>query len=243
MALADEMVAAAAAGDEERELSARLTRLGDLVESGDRRRVDAELDAVRALVVRVPRPWFRWRLRAREALLALAEGRFDAAEALAAEALAERAAAEAYPVVPGYRCVLALLLAEAGRLDEARAEFEHFAADGFGAIPPDVNWTTSMGALAEVCVALGDAARAEVLHERLAPVADKMVVLDAFGGGGVFWGSTAYLVGVLEATMGRHGEAERRLLQAIEANRRFGARPWVARAERALATLRAAPPA
>jgi DNA-binding SARP family transcriptional activator len=275
LAITDEGIAAArAAGDEERELLARLARLGDLVELGERGRVDAELERVRALAARVPRPWFRWRVRAWEALLALADGRFADAEALAAEAVAARAdpadlnvvqchgiqvaclraiqgrpeevlelvraAAGAHPEVPGYRCVLALLLTEAGRLDDARAQFEPFAADGFAAVPPDANWTTSTGALAEVCAALGDAARARVLHDRLAPVADRMVVLDAFGGGGVFWGSVAYLVGRLEATMGRHTDAERHLLQAIEANRRFGAQPWAARAERALARLRAA---
>ena len=273
LAIADEMVAIAeAVGDEERQLFARLTRVGDLVELGERARVGAELDHVRALVLRVPRPWYRWRARAWEALVALASGDFGAAEAMGAEALALRAdpsdsnavqchgihlaclrlvqgrqgeafdavrlAAEAYPMVPGYRCVLALMLAESGDLDGARVEFERFARDDFSAIPPDANWTTSFGALAEVCAALGDAPRAAALHQRLLPVAHRMVVLDAFGGGGVFWGSIAHLVGVLEDTMGRSGDAERHLLEAIDANARFGAGPWVERSERALAALR-----
>lgn len=273
LAIAEEMVAlAAAAEDEERELSARLARLGDLVELGDRPQVDAEMDEVRALVRRVPRPRLRWRVRAWEALLALADGDFVTAEVMGAEALALRgdptdatavqsygiqfaslrliqgrpqevielvhAGAEAYPMVPGYRCVLALLLVESGRVDEARAEFDQLAVDDFTTIPPDGNWTTAMGALAEVCAALGDATRAGVLHQRLAPIAHKMVVLDGFGGGAVFWGSIAYLVGILEATMGRPDDAERHLVQAIDANRRFGAEPWATRAKDALASLR-----
>ena len=273
LAIADEMVTIAeVAGDEERELFACLARVGDLVELGDRARVEAELDRVRALVVRVPRPWYRWRARAWEALVALAVGDFVAAEAMGAQALALRAdpsdsnavqcygiqlaclrlvqgrqaevvdavrlGADAYPMVPGYRCVLALMLAESGDLEGARAEFERFAVDDFAAIPPDGNWTTSIGALAEVCAALGDATRAAALHERLLPVAHRMVVLDAFGGGGVFWGCVAHLVGLLEDTMGRREDAERHLLEAIEVNARFGAGPWVERSERALAAVR-----
>lgn len=273
--LAEEMVEVARrSGDDEREVSARMARLGDLFELGDRGRVGAEMAAVRDLVVRAPRPWLRWRVRAWDALLALVDGRFADAERLAMEALAVRGdpsdsnalqcfgiqlsclrlvqgrsaevvdlvadAAERYPLTPAYRCVRAVLLVDAGRLDEAAALFEDFAATGF-AVTQDVNWITSMAALAETCAALGDRTRAEVLHRELEPVAHRMVVLDGFGGGAVFWGSVAHLVGILEATMGRRGDAERHLLQAVDANRRFGAVPWVERSERALASLGAAP--
>lgn len=266
--IATEMVEVArGGGDAERELSARLIRLGDLVELGDRQQVDTELGLTEALLEQAPVPWLRWRVTAWRALLSVVEGRDDAEELIGAALAARadrtdanaaqcfgiqlvclrltqgrahevldlvRAAVADYPVAPAYRCVLALCLAEAGQLDEARLQFEHFAANDFSHVTQDVNWITSMAALADTCVALADARRAELLHQALLPVADRMAVLDAYGGGGAFWGSIAGLVGRLECVLGRHVEAERHLRQAIDVDRRFGAPWWVARSERAL---------
>jgi DNA-binding SARP family transcriptional activator len=271
LGLATEMVlAAGSAGDREHELSARLIRLGDLVELGDRTAVDAELALAEALLDQAPLPWLRWRLTAWQALLAVVDGRDDA-ESLIGAALAARGdatddnaaqcfgiqlvclrltqrrahevvdlvrgAVASYPMAPAYRCVLVLCLAESGRLDEARDEYEIFARDGFSSVTQDVNWITSMAALAEVCLHLGDLERAPLLHHALEPVADRMAVLDAYGGGGAFWGSIASLVGRLELLVGRQEAAACHLHRAMEANERFGAHFWNVRVIDALGCL------
>ena len=62
---------------------------------------------------------------------------------------------ELYPAIPSWRAGLAFLLAELGRLDEAREVF-----DGVGDLPRDANWLIGVTVLAEVCGALHDASRA-----------------------------------------------------------------------------------
>ena len=59
------------------------------------------------------------------------------------------------------------------------------------------------------------------------------MVLDAFGGGGGFWGPVAHHLGLLAATLGRHGEADSYFDAAVEAAARFGASLWVARSRAA----------
>ena len=76
---------------------------------------------------------------------------------------------ELYPAIPAWRGALALLLIELGRPDEARAEFEAVAEGGFAAFPRDANWLIAITLMAEVCGALGDAARARELYARSSP--------------------------------------------------------------------------
>ena len=71
---------------------------------------------------------------------------------------------ELYPAIPAWRGALALLLVELGRPDEARAEFERVSEGGFAAFPRDANWLIAITLMAEVCGALGDAARAGELY-------------------------------------------------------------------------------
>lgn len=265
------VTATAATGDVDQELRARLARVTDHFELGERTAGIAELEASRTLSDRLGQPYWSWRVRAWDTIVALVDGRFHEAESLAETALAVRAdasdthalqcfgiqltclrlaqgrsgevipllrsAAERYPMLPTYRAALALCYAETAQEAEASAEFERFTADGFSTPPPDSNWSTGMACLAEVCAYLGDAASAEQLHEMFLPVSERMIVLDAFGGGGDYWGSAAQLVGLLEATMHRFSDAERTLEAALRAERSFGALPWVARTQRALASI------
>jgi len=79
--------------------------------------------------------------------------------------------------------------------------------------------------------------RAGALYELLTPFADRMLVLDAFGGGGSFFGSAAHQLGLLAATAGNLTEAERHLRVALDANASFGARYWALRSENAIRAL------
>jgi tetratricopeptide (TPR) repeat protein len=137
-----------------------------------------------------------------------------------------RAFGEQYGAIPGWRAALAHVLAELGQEAEARREFEVLAADGFTGLPRDMAWLVSVTALSETCAALRDARRAAMLYELLLPYADRAIVAVAC------YGAAARNLGVLATILGRWTEAARHFEQALDLNRRMGARPWVARTRR-----------
>lgn len=118
-------------------------------------------------------------------------------------------AADANPQIPAYRAVLALCLAQAGRLDDAGAPFSFFAADGFASIPLDTNRLLTLGVLADVAATLGDQAAAAALVELLAPHERRQVVLNCFAGGGAWWGPVARQLARLAALLGSSADAAR----------------------------------
>jgi predicted ATPase/DNA-binding CsgD family transcriptional regulator len=120
-----------------------------------------------------------------------------------------------------WRPGLALLWVELDRLDEARAEFEYLAARDFTDLSRDGRWTTCIVYLAEVCAALGDAARAAILYRLLAPYGGQNIVL---GGGIACCGSAGRFLGMLCSAMGRWSEAQRHFEAALAMNERIGAR-------------------
>jgi tetratricopeptide (TPR) repeat protein len=138
---------------------------------------------------------------------------------------------ELYPAIPAWRAGLALLLAELGRMDEAREEFDGLSG---AALPRDANWLIGVTLLAEVCGILRDAARAEALYEMLAPYAGRNVVV---GRAATCNGSASRLLGMLAAAMRRWDEADAHFADAMEMHERMGARPWRARTAVAWATM------
>lgn len=272
LAYGEEMIGLAEqAGDIEMLASARLGRLVDLLESGDRTGADAELDASLSLASRQRQPYFLWRASSWDVVRAMLDGRLDDADVGSRHALtlwqdgAEadalqcfriqqvmlgllqnrlddpddmRQLAAEYPMIPSYRCLAGMVLAARDLHSAAADVFEEFAADGFVSPPFDAYWLLGMAALAETCVYLRDASRAEVLYELLQPFAERVVVVDAFGGGGGVLGSVEHHLAMLAATFGDWDQAGRRLEAALVAHRRLGARPWEERSRTALAQLR-----
>jgi hypothetical protein len=129
-----------------------------------------------------------------------------------------------FPARPLFRCLLAQLCGEEGAPEEAADLLESLAADGFGAIPFDNEWLYSLGALTEACGVVGAAAPAVSLYDLLAPYAE----FNVYNYPEVSVGSAGRLVGVLAGLLGRPDEAARHFEAALEANRRMGARPWLA---------------
>jgi tetratricopeptide (TPR) repeat protein len=115
------------------------------------------------------------------------------------------AGVELYPIVPAWRCALAVLHAEIGRDAECRAEFELLADRDFVGIPRDGNWLTSMAYAARACAHLGDGPRAAVLYEQLRPYAPLNVVI---GLGIHYPGSVELFLGLLATTAERWDDAE-----------------------------------
>jgi hypothetical protein len=87
-----------------------------------------------------------------------------------------RSTAEAYPQIVTARAAHIVVLLQAGRREEARAEFERVVAAGLDGIPRNNARILTLALLAEAAVELLDTARARTLYELLRPYAGRWVV-------------------------------------------------------------------
>ena len=125
---------------------------------------------------------------------------------------------EALSTNPGraaWRAGLALMLHETGRTEEARAEFNLLARDGFSRIPRDGDWMVVTALAADLAHSLDDVERAAILYDLLEPFANTNVVI---GLGAVCLGATSRYLGRLALTLGRREEAMAHLRHAVAAN-------------------------
>jgi hypothetical protein len=132
-----------------------------------------------------------------------------------------RSNADRRPAMRRWRCGLALLLAEIGRVDEARKELEQLAAGDFEGLPRDATWLLAMSMLAELCTMLGDRPRARCLYELLAPYEGRNVIVI----GAAYYGPVARFLGLLAMTIGEDERALGHLETARSAAQRMGAPP------------------
>jgi DNA-binding CsgD family transcriptional regulator len=129
-----------------------------------------------------------------------------------------------YPIFATTQAMLALLLAESGRRDEAAVLFESLTADRCESAPPDSLWLATIALLAETAARLGDAGRGETLYELLAPFAGQAIVQ-----GVVSWyGAVDYYLGLAAGASGRVDDAEAHLEAARRFHERWGAVPFLA---------------
>jgi tetratricopeptide (TPR) repeat protein len=142
--------------------------------------------------------------------------------------------ARAYPALPGWRSGVALLHAESGRADEARAVLDEFAARDFADLPRDFTFLSSLASFALVAHSLRDVDHATVLYERLLPFAERYVSVGFAAGS---FGAAARYLGLLAATTGRLDDAVRHLEAALAVNRALGSRPLVAQTQCDLAQV------
>lgn len=126
-----------------------------------------------------------------------------------------------------WRPGLALIYVELDQLDDARSEFEILAAGGFQSLPRDGIWLASLAYLAQVCAALGDAARAAVLYRLLEPCRGRNLFV---GTSIACFGAADAFLGLLSAAMRQWGEAEAHFKAAVSMNRAQQARPAFAHA-------------
>jgi tetratricopeptide (TPR) repeat protein len=155
------------------------------------------------------------RADAQRFLVMRAQGRQRELEPLA------RRNADRLSAMRGWRCALALVLADLGREDEARRELEYLAAADFDHIPRDALWLVAMSLLAELCARLGDRVRARRLLELLGPYDGRNVV----SMGAAYLGPVARLLGLLAMTVGEDERALGHLETARASAERVGARP------------------
>jgi eukaryotic-like serine/threonine-protein kinase len=136
--------------------------------------------------------------------------------------------AERFAPIPGWYSVLALLLAETGRPDEARETIGALAADDFRGLPRDGIWLGAVGYLAEAAAVIGDATHAAALYGLLEPFADRNV---AVGYAATCAGSASRHLGLLAGLLGRHDEAVAHFETALAMNERMRAPALVARTQ------------
>jgi tetratricopeptide (TPR) repeat protein len=146
-----------------------------------------------------------------------------------------RALARDYPAVPAWRCVLALLLAETGRPDEARGVLDAIAPDDFAALRRDFLFPAALAWLARVVALLGDRERARVVGRLLAPFTDRNIVISLYSPGCL--GSAETYLGLVATTLGELDAAARHFEAGLAMNTRMGARPLIARTQHAYARM------
>jgi tetratricopeptide (TPR) repeat protein len=129
--------------------------------------------------------------------------------------------ADRLPAMQDWRCALALVLAETGRVEEARKELDQFAASDFAQIPRGAAWLPTLAMLAELSALLGDRPRAQRLYELLVPYEGRNVVSI----GAAYLGPVARYLGLLAMTIGADERALGHLETARSAAARMGARP------------------
>src|SRR5207249_5495248 len=103
----------------------------------------------------------------------------------------------------GWRCALANLYAQTGRVEQARREIDRLADTGFSGIGQDQNWLGIAALLSEALAGVGDAGAAAMLYPRLLPYAERFIITGASSN---CYGSAAHYLGVLAATLARRGD-------------------------------------
>jgi hypothetical protein len=237
-------------------------RFHALVELGDIEAADAALAAARAAVRTI---WSQWTVGFMDVARALLGGRLTDAESAAArvrEAARETGAPPALAESAFVRLVSCIRLIQ-GRLHEheparsamaqdvtnlpptffvarahaarerddrkaAREAFERALALGLLEFPRGPTWTTTVTWAADICAWLADRSTAIRLLEQLTPLAGVMTWA---------YGPVGRGVGLLELTLGRRSQAERRLRDAIALCERMDARAFLAMARQDLGEL------
>jgi hypothetical protein len=121
---------------------------------------------------------------------------------------------------------LALMHAELGQLEAARAQLSLLAPAGFEAIPRNLAWSSMIALAAEVCALTGQQDEAAVLYPQLVPWAGHNIVT---GSAALCFGSASRYLGLLAAQAGDLEQAVAYLEEGLAQNRSMRARPQVAR--------------
>ena len=224
-------------------------------ETGDCSQVEVGLETMRALAATIRQPAFVWLLLLDECIWALMQGDLQSAERFATEAFdAGTASGEPDAAVflgaqlfivryhqgrageladqlvlmagqqeslPAWRAAAAVSLLQGDRFDEAR---QLALAEDFERVPMDAAWSGALQGWAEVCADLGLRDRAGQLYALLAPFAGQVA-----SGGSVLYGSFAWALGRLAATLERHEDADEHFAAAARIDERFSGPLFLAR--------------
>jgi tetratricopeptide (TPR) repeat protein len=114
-----------------------------------------------------------------------------------------RSMVEEFPAVPAWRGALALLLAESGRHDEARAELDILGTGDFAGVPRDNLWLITLALVSATSFLTGAQESAAVVYPMLVPFEHRFVTVAQI----LCEGSVARACGELAAACGRLDDA------------------------------------
>lgn len=121
-----------------------------------------------------------------------------------------------------------LIVAEAGRVEEARARLDADASV-IRALPQDSEWVATLGQVAGIVTCIGGHSLASWAYDALLPYRHRFGVE---GIGAVWWGSVERPLGQLAASLGRADDATAHFDAAAQANRDAGSPLYLAAALR-----------
>jgi tetratricopeptide (TPR) repeat protein len=124
-----------------------------------------------------------------------------------------------------WRPGLALIYSDLGMEQEARAEFEHLAAEDFTRLPWDALRPATLAYLSEVCAFLDDGRRAATLYQLMKAYDGQNLVI---GFAAACYGAAARFLGILAAVRSDWSQADMHFADALAMNAKMGARPWLA---------------
>jgi DNA-binding winged helix-turn-helix (wHTH) protein/tetratricopeptide (TPR) repeat protein len=145
-----------------------------------------------------------------------------------------RGLVDQFPSLPSWRSGLAFVLAESGRIDDARMQFDMLAARDFTDMPRNAFWMVAMTRIADTCAVLGDARRARTLYDILTPYGGRCVEASL---GAACLGSVQQSLGRLAATMQRWDDAIGHFEAALAVNAALGAPHLIAHTQRVYADM------
>ena len=128
--------------------------------------------------------------------------------------------------LPAIEPVIAVILLETGRRDEARATLEPLASVDFSSFPCDPLRPIAFAASAWVAAGLGERAWAQLLEPHLLPYHGLGV-----HAGAVWWGPIDRYLALLSGALGRLDEADQRFSTAAGLATRMSSPPWLARTQ------------
>ncbi len=126
-----------------------------------------------------------------------------------------------------WRPGLVAMLVELGMETEARRELEGIAQEGLDQLRESL-WLATLAYLAEASSALGERELAAVLYEELTSLGETNVMIGHLV---AYYGAADRYLGMLAATLGEWGQADRHFERALELDRERGAMTWVAHAD------------
>ena len=132
-----------------------------------------------------------------------------------------------YPLIQGWRFSRAAMYFEAGRVSEAKSQFDLLAKDDFASVPRNEQWSIAACLAADLCCWLRDESRAEILYQRLFPGRNQYCVI---GFGVANFGSIMKRLAALAAVLHRWDLAEEHFEAAIRLEEHVGSLPWMAHA-------------
>jgi tetratricopeptide (TPR) repeat protein len=136
-----------------------------------------------------------------------------------------RSVVDRFPSVDGWRCALAYLLVECGRLDEAQVELARLAACNFENFANRETDSISLNLLAATAARLNDTDCCSILYRRLLPAGDTHTII-AYAV--AYFGPVADRLGQLASVARDWDRSFEHFEQAIRSCERVGSYPWLA---------------